>query len=164
MSAAVEPAKPAPALADRLGALASTACAVHCLLGAVPGALGALGQVSWLGEELEWAFVISAVDVEPVEAGFIVYASKKANLDFHGAKLCVKLPFKRTPLKKAKNPGGGCSGWRLNRNFNATIQNGLDPSLSVGATIFAQWRQRVPNDPAGFGDGLTNGLRFTIRP
>ncbi len=109
-------------------------------------------------------FQIVANDVVPNESGFIIYAFKKANLNFHGGKLCVKSPFVRTPAKTPKNPGGGCSGWVLRRNFNATIQSGLDPSLTAGRVVTAQWRQRDPADPAGFGDALTDGLRFTILP
>ncbi len=109
-------------------------------------------------------FPITANDVVPAESGFLIYGFKKANLNFHGGKLCVKTPFVRTPAKAPKNPGGGCSGWILRRNFNATIQNAGDPALSVGATVFVQWRQRDPADPAGFGDALTDGLRFQIAP
>jgi len=30
--------------------------------------------------------------------------------------------------------------------------------------VYAQWWQRDPNDPAGFGNGLSNALRFGIAP
>ncbi len=109
-------------------------------------------------------FRVTANDVVPAEAGFLLYASKKGNLNFHGGKLCVKAPIVRTPAKGAISAGAGCSGWVLRRDFNATIQSGNDPALSVGATVFAQWRQRDPLDPAGFGDGLSDGLRFAIAP
>jgi hypothetical protein len=48
---------------DRLGALASTACSVHCVLTAVlPGAIGAIGSGSaLLGDELEWGFTLAAL-------------------------------------------------------------------------------------------------------
>ncbi len=110
------------------------------------------------------AFPVTANDVVPTESGFLLYSFKKANLDFHGGKLCVKAPIVRTPAKAAKNPGGGCSGWTLRRNFNATIQSGLDPALTAGALVHTQWRQRDPADPAGFGDSLSDGLRFAIAP
>ncbi len=109
-------------------------------------------------------FQVVANDVVPGEAGFVIYGFKKANLAFHGARLCVKAPFVRTPAKSPKNPGGGCSGWVLRRNFNATIQSGTDPALTPGRVVTAQVRQRDPADPAGFGDGLTDGVRFTIAP
>ncbi len=109
-------------------------------------------------------FVITAHDVAPQEAGFLLYGVKKSNLNFHGGKLCVKVPFLRSSLKSAKNVGGGCSGWILRSNFNKTIQNGSDPRLTPGQRIVAQWRQRDPMEPAGFGDGLSDAVQFTICP
>ncbi len=110
------------------------------------------------------SFAVRANDVVPSEAGILLYSFKKSNLDFHGGKLCVKTPFTRTPAKTGKNPGGGCSGWTITRNFNNTIQSGNDPLLTAGQTVRAQWRQRDPADTFGFGDGLTNGIQFTITP
>ena len=56
-----------------------------------------------------------------------------------------------------------CTGI-LKSNLNKRIQSGVDPMLTAGAQVYAQWRQRDPNDPAGFGDSLTNGLTFAIQP
>ncbi len=111
------------------------------------------------------AFSIQMLDALPGEAGILLYSSKKANLDFHGGKLCVKTPFVRVlPPKFAKNTGvPPCSGV-LSRNFNNVIQGGNDPGLTLGARVFAQWRQRDPADPAGFGDSLSNAVRFVIAP
>lgn len=110
-------------------------------------------------------FRIRAVDTILGESGFITYSFKKANLSFHGGKLCVKAPFERLlPPKVAKLFGDPPCRGALTRNFNNTIQNGGDPQLSAGATVFAQWRQRDPGDPTGFGDSLTEGVRFTIQP
>ena len=50
------------------------------------------------------------------------------------------------------------------RNFNQLIQSGSNPALTCGATVFAQVRQRDTADPAGFGDNLSNGVRFVIGP
>jgi hypothetical protein len=47
---------------DRLGALASGACAVHCVLSAIlPEALAAVGLGALLGQELEWCFTFAAL-------------------------------------------------------------------------------------------------------
>ena len=47
---------------DRLGTLASGACAVHCVLSAsVPEAIAALGLGALLGHELEWGFTFAAL-------------------------------------------------------------------------------------------------------
>lgn len=47
---------------DGAGALASSLCAVHCMVGAVlPAALGSLGFGFLLGHEVEWAFTAAAL-------------------------------------------------------------------------------------------------------
>ncbi len=111
------------------------------------------------------AFSIRAEDVLPGEAGFLLYSFKKSNLNFHGGKLCVKAPITRLlPPKVAKTTGSPpCTGF-VNRNFNAAIQSGNDVFLTAGQTVSAQWRLRDPADPAGFGDGLSNAVRFVICP
>ncbi len=110
-------------------------------------------------------FSIIANDLVPNELGLLVYSFKKSNLNFHGGKLCVKAPTVRWfPNKSAKVLGAPpCTG-RITRNFNNRIQSGADPALTPGARVHVQFRQREPNDPAGFGDGLTNAVRFVICP
>ncbi len=55
---------------DRLGALASTACAVHCTLAAlVPSALAAVGLGALLGHGTEWVFTLVAVGFASVALG-----------------------------------------------------------------------------------------------
>lgn len=102
------------------------------------------------------------------EGGFLLYAFKKSNLNYHGGKLCIKSPITRTPAAKGKisscaNCSGSASCTILRRNFNLTIASGADPLLTTGQTVFAQFRQRDPLDPLGFGDNLTNGVRFVIQ-
>lgn len=47
---------------DRVGMFASSACAIHCALGAlVPGALSAMGLTALLSHEAEWALTLAAV-------------------------------------------------------------------------------------------------------
>jgi hypothetical protein len=47
---------------DRLGTLASGACAVHCALSAIlPEAIAAVGLGALLGHELEWGFTFAAL-------------------------------------------------------------------------------------------------------
>ena len=50
------------------------------------------------------------------------------------------------------------------RDFNNRIQNGSDPSLTAGRTVFVQTWFRDPGDSFGFADGLSNALKFTILP
>lgn len=53
---------PPPPLLDRLGVVASTACAVHCVATALlPAALAALGLSALGGHEAEWVFTSLAV-------------------------------------------------------------------------------------------------------
>ena len=78
--------------------------------------------------------------------------------------LCVKNPIVQRPGRAALATGlPPCSGI-LKSNLNKRIQSGVDPMLTAGAQVYAQWRQRDQNDPAGFGDSLTNGLTFVVQP
>jgi len=108
-------------------------------------------------------FSIVARDALPNEAGLLLYSFKRANLNFHGGKLCVKAPFTRLlPPKFAKTTGAPpCTGV-LRRNFNNQIQGGNDPLLTAGVIVRSQWRQRDPG--VSFGDTLSNGLQFAIEP
>ena len=109
-------------------------------------------------------FKIMANDVLPAEAGMLIYGTKRSKIGYHGGTLCVKIPFVRGKLVPSKTVGlPPCSG-RLSFNFNQRIRSGLDPSLTVGRSITAQFRQRDPADPLGFGDSLSNGMRFVICP
>ncbi len=98
------------------------------------------------------------------EVGRLWYGFKKSNLNFHGGKLCVKSPLQRLTHKTPKQTGAPPCSWTLSRNFNARIQGGLDPQLTPGQTVFAQWRGRDPSEPQGFGNMLTDAVKFTIAP
>jgi hypothetical protein len=55
-------AQPSHQSIDRLGTLASGACAVHCALSAIlPEAIAAVGLGALLGHELEWGFTFAAL-------------------------------------------------------------------------------------------------------
>ncbi len=128
-------------------------------LGCVPF----IGTSGYASATATGAFALSANDVLPGEIGFLLYSTKKADLDFHGAKLCVKGPTRLLPGKQARRACTPCPG-RLSRNFNKTVQSGADPRLTPGAVVRAQWRQRDPGDTFGFGDGLTDAVQFRIAP
>ena len=110
-------------------------------------------------------FTVEGHDFLQNEAGLLIYTVHGPwGLNFHGGKLCIKTPFVRwLPIKQAQGGAGACGGI-LKRNFNARIQSGADPQLTAGRVVNAQWIQRDPADPAGFGDGLSNGIQFTIGP
>lgn len=55
-------AQPSHQPIDRLGTLASSACAVHCVLSSLlPEALAAAGLGALLGHESEWGFTLAAL-------------------------------------------------------------------------------------------------------
>ena len=108
-------------------------------------------------------FFVRSHGVVPAEAGFLIYGtSGRLNLDFHGGKLCVKLPFHRMAAKHPLVFPAGCLQRSLRVDFNKRIQGGFDPALSIGQVVNSQWIQRDPADPAGFGDSLSDALEFTI--
>jgi hypothetical protein len=112
--------------------------------------------------------VISNDHVEG-EVGIYLFSLKKNDLNFHGGKLCVRAPFTRlsTLIKTTDGlPCSSCPGHCrvFKRNFNQLIQSGSNPVLTCGQTVFVQVRQRDTADPAGFGDNLSNGVRFVIGP
>ena len=110
-----------------------------------------------------WVFPISAESVLSGQVGIYLYGFQKASLDFHGGKLCLKAPFTRLfPVKTAITGGGFPCPGVINRNFNNAIQSGNDPMLTTGQTVNVQVRMRDVNDPAGFGDSLTDAVSFVI--
>jgi hypothetical protein len=127
---------------------------------------------------MDWTGTASATSTGPFRTigrdvvggtiGLLIYSNKKgAQPDLHGGKLCVKSPFKRTPGKNAKTPSNGLCPTATGRyvfDFQNRIQGGLDPALTAGRNVFAQFRGRDPADPAGFGDALSNGMKFVILP
>ncbi|MCK6447960.1 MAG: hypothetical protein L6Q99_16325 [Planctomycetes bacterium] len=107
------------------------------------------------------AFDITASQFLNKKFGLLFYGSQANGAPFQGGHLCVKLPIVRTSVQ---NSGGSASGsdctGAFSYDFNALIQGGSDPSLVVGATIFAQYWGRDPQD--AFTTSLSNALRFTI--
>jgi hypothetical protein len=102
------------------------------------------------------------------QPGLLLYSTRKANLDFHGGKLCVEVPFKRVAMVKSTDgiPCTTCTGncRMLEHDFNQLIQSGTDPMLTAGQSVYVQVRQRDPSNlvPTGFADNLSDSLAFTI--
>lgn len=88
---------------DRVGALASGACVVHCALCAlIPGTLGALGLGALLGHEAEWGLTLAA----------IVFASTALLLGWRrhrsrGVVLCLGLGVAGLLASRLLEEGGG---------------------------------------------------------
>jgi hypothetical protein len=107
------------------------------------------------------AFTIKATQVINNKNGILFYGFHGQAAPFQGGTLCVTLPTQRTVGVTSGGSASGtdCSGV-LSMNFNAWIKG--DPMLTSGNTVYTQWWYRDP--AASFGNGLSNGLYFTILP
>jgi hypothetical protein len=110
-------------------------------------------------------FIVGARSVISNRFGFLLYGVYASNNPFSGGHLCAGPPFKRTSVQNSGGnpPPADCSGV-FGMDFNVLIRGGSDQHLYAGQVVFAQYWYRDPADPAGFGCGLTNALRFTILP
>lgn len=130
-------------------------------LGCVPG-IGATGVPSVGGTQ---AFGVTAGPCSSGRVGTFFYGYLANNLPFQGGTLCVAPPIQRLkPRSTGGNPPpNDCSG-SLTEDFAKRIRSGVDPLLIPGAQVFVQGWYRDPQDPGGFGVGLTRGLEFTVLP
>jgi hypothetical protein len=137
---------------------------VYC--DAKPNSAGCLPAISWQGyPSTSTSFEVRADALVNQKSGFLLYALDSRFLPFQGGTLCVASPFQRTPAQATGGNVGtyDCSG-TLGFDFLPWIQAGVDPRLVPGATVSAQVYYRDPFDPAGFGSGLTDAIRFTLCP
>lgn len=111
----------------------------------------------------ESPFLIGASSIINQRTGFLLYSLRPDNQPFGNGFFCLKTPWKRTSLQ---NSGGSVSGTNctgaFSIDFNGIIQSGSIPTLVAGATVCAQYWYRDPPNPLGLG--LTNAVRFQIRP
>jgi hypothetical protein len=77
--------------------------------------------------------------------------------------LCVAAPTTRTAVQSSggSTSGADCTGV-FALDFNARIQSGVDPALSLGAEVYCQYWSRDPQSPST--TSLTNALRFLVQP
>lgn len=108
-------------------------------------------------------FRVTASDVPGQQFGMLFYGFTPAAIPFQGGLRCVAAPVLRTPPQTSTGPAAPCSGSQ-SFDFGTRIHSGVDPALIVGATVYAQWWTRDPQDPFGFGTGLTDAISFTIAP
>lgn len=110
------------------------------------------------------AFTIGAVNVLNQKYGLLVYGTASAFTPFQGGTLCVAAPRRVGSQLSGGNAGApDCSG-TFAFDFNAHARSGADPALVAGVTVSAQWYYRDVQDPAGFGSGLSDAVRFTLCP
>jgi len=110
-------------------------------------------------------FLVTGTNILNHKLGLLFYGYESAFTPFQGVQICVAPPLKRL---STQNSGGNlgpldCSG-AFSTDFNLRIQSGIDPALVPGATISARWYYRDSQDPAGYGTGLSDAVRFAICP
>ncbi len=109
-------------------------------------------------------FVAMSAPVPGTHIGIFFYGQNgPAAIPFSGAFLCAEPPVLRTPASFPGGTFGMCNGAYM-IDFNAYIATGVDPTLVAGSQVQLQSWFRDPFDPTGFGTGLSNGLRFELRP
>jgi hypothetical protein len=107
------------------------------------------------------SFVIRGTDVLANANGLLIYSKAGPNnAPFNGGVLCVGAGLLRTP---GQNSGGaGPCGGTLVFDFNSWVALGSDPALVAGQKVWAQFWYRDVASPGG--NGLTNGVTFTLCP
>ncbi len=108
-------------------------------------------------------FQVSATQVLNTKNGLLYFGFSPAALPFQGGTRCVGFPSIRTAQQNSGGSpsGNDCTG-AYSFDFNALIQSGAIPALSVGAKVYAQYWSRDPQSPST--TGLTDGASFTIFP
>jgi hypothetical protein len=108
-------------------------------------------------------FLITCSNVLNQRTGFLIYSHRPDLTPFQGGFQCVQNPFARTPGQAAGGTVGGndCTG-TYSFDYNAWIRSGIDPSLLVGAEVFAQYRSRDPQ--SSDSSSLSNAIRFVVNP
>jgi hypothetical protein len=109
-------------------------------------------------------FVLSAGAVLNQKSGLLFYGFAPTNAPFQGGYLCVEPPTVRTAVQSSGGsaPPDDCSG-SYSYDFNAHIQSGVDPLLTVGRDVFAQFWSRDPASST-VHTGLTSAAHFAVQP
>jgi hypothetical protein len=109
------------------------------------------------------AFAVTASNVINQKSGLLFYGYKSATVAFQGGFKCIASPTRRTTVQNSGGAptGSSCSG-AYSFDFNAWIASGTDPTLGVGAEVFAQYWSRDPGTPSL--TSLSNAIRFVINP
>ncbi len=131
---------------------------------AKPASGGCMPAISTSGVSSATAvqpFLVSATGIVENKIGIMIYGKAAAALPFQGGFLCIGGSIQRTPAQLSGSMGASCTG-TFNFDFNQHAQGSGDPYLVAGGLVFAQYWFRDPQDPAGFGSGLTDAVRFGI--
>lgn len=141
----------------------------HVYCTAKTNSQGCVPAIDWSGAypsaTLTSPFTIQGSQILNHRLCLLFYGYDSRFTSFQGSTICVAPPLKRL---HAMDSGGNASGIDCSGapsvDFNARIRSGVDPGLVPGATISARWYYRDAHDPAGFGTGLSDALRFAICP
>jgi hypothetical protein len=128
--------------------------------------LGCAPSIAWSGTPQfsgSQAFDLRGAQFLNQKFGLLFYGSLPNAAPFEGGTLCVQPPITRTPVQSSGGSASGsdCSGV-YHFDFNQLIHSGTDASLIAGATIYAQYWARDPQD--AFTTSLSDALSFTICP
>ncbi|MBM3987044.1 MAG: hypothetical protein FJ294_03685 [Planctomycetes bacterium] len=137
---------------------------VHCTAkvksqGCTP-AMAALGSASLGAPAL---FLLTATQLLDQRSGLLFCGYSAAATAFAGGVKCMANPVRRVGLP----PSGGnmgpddCSG-TFAYDFNQRILGGVDPALSIGVDVHAQFWYRDPASTGGIG--ITDAVRFRVCP
>ncbi len=128
------------------------------------GCAPAIGWSGYPSSSPAAAFVVSVSQAPQQRAASLVYSlSGPASTPFLGGTLCIAPPLTRCAVTTTS--GGGflpCSG-AASFDVHARVGSGIDPRLTPGAVVHAQWHLRDPSNP--LGSFLTSdAVRFTLQP
>ncbi len=123
-------------------------------------AIGASGSASATSPA---AFHIGASELINQKTGLLFYGFGPNAAPMQGGTLCCQSPIRRTQNQFTGGASGAadCSGTFL-YDMNARIRAGVDPALTAGATVAAQYYYRDPQSVAAIG--LTDAVLFQIAP
>lgn len=128
------------------------------------GCVPAIGAVGVASASSTSPFLVTCSQVVNGKRGLLFYGYAPDALPFQGGTYCIQQPTRRTVGQIAGGtPGVPCTG-SYAFDLNARIRAGFDPALVPGALVYLQYWYVDPNDPAGFGTGLSDALCAGIAP
>ena len=110
-------------------------------------------------------FRVNARNIRNQKVGILLYSTNGPKATpFYGGTLCVQGPLRRTRGRFSGGtplPTDDCSG-SFSWDFNERIDSGIDPTLTAGTSVWAQFWSRDAG--ASWGVSLTDAVQFTIEP
>lgn len=111
-------------------------------------------------------FAIAGINVLNQKNGMFLYSlTGLQQVPFSGGYLCVRPPFKRTPVTNTGGSptGSDCTGVQT-IDFNAYVASGANPALVAGVTVDGQFWSRDPGFAPPVNVGLTQAIHFGLTP